>query len=147
MTYLLDGLLDVVPLKGTALLIPAGAMLAGPGGSMGTAVFAACLPMSVPFAVPEVSAEAWTSSKRAMAFHRFTLNVTVHVYIHVYIHVLRVHIYIHACMPASMHACMHACMLACGKNNKHIIYIYTHIYMYIYIYIYYIIYIYMYIMC
>lgn len=53
-----------------ALLLPLAAAthcaLAGSGG----AVAAACVPIAIPFSVPQVSPDAWLANKRARAFHR-----------------------------------------------------------------------------
>jgi hypothetical protein len=51
------------------LLLPAAASLHAQGAVAG-GVAAACLPMAVPFSVPQVSPDSWLANKRARAFHR-----------------------------------------------------------------------------
>eukprot|EP00928_Gymnodinium_smaydae_P025518 TRINITY_DN20294_c0_g2_i1.p1 TRINITY_DN20294_c0_g2~~TRINITY_DN20294_c0_g2_i1.p1 ORF type:complete len:344 (-),score=53.90 TRINITY_DN20294_c0_g2_i1:89-1120(-) len=43
------------------------------GGATAAPMMLACVPLAVPFAVPEVRAQAWSGSKRAVAFHRSTV--------------------------------------------------------------------------
>jgi len=62
-----------------AFFVPAAAALAQQvvsGGSSGVAL--ACLPIVVPFSIPQVSMDVWCADKRALAFHRATA-ILVHV--------------------------------------------------------------------
>lgn len=71
-----------------SVFVPASAMLAEQilfGGNPGV-VTTACIPIAVPFSVPQVHCDVWSADKRALAFHR---AVTVLVYVQGGVAVLR----------------------------------------------------------
>eukprot|EP00931_Biecheleriopsis_adriatica_P064698 TRINITY_DN39429_c0_g1_i1.p1 TRINITY_DN39429_c0_g1~~TRINITY_DN39429_c0_g1_i1.p1 ORF type:complete len:302 (+),score=58.78 TRINITY_DN39429_c0_g1_i1:60-965(+) len=58
-----------IDLRSLAALLP-GAMAAHAGHLGGAGVVTACVPIAVPFSVPQVSPDSWLASKRARAFQR-----------------------------------------------------------------------------
>lgn len=73
----LADVLDPGPLdwRSVAALLPAAA--AAHAGLLSGGVAMACIPIAVPFSVPQVSSDSWLANKRARAFHR---GVVITVY-------------------------------------------------------------------